>query len=82
MLSRFSRVRLCGTPWTAACQAPLSMGILQARTLEWVPYPSPGDLPHPGIEPSSHRSPALAGRFCTTSATWEAFRGRGVQFTP
>ena len=31
-------------------------GILQARTLEWVPFPSPGDLPNPGIEP---RSPAL-----------------------
>ena len=37
-------------------QAPLSMGILQARILEWVPCPPPGDLPNPGIEP---RSPAL-----------------------
>ena len=75
MLCRFSHVRLCGTPWTVARQAALSMGILQARTLEWVPCPSPGDLPNPGIEPSSLRSPALAGRFCTTSATWEAFQG-------
>ena len=63
---------LCGTPWTVARQAPLSMGILQARTLEWVPCPSPGDLPNPGIEPSSLRSPALAGRFFTTYVTWEA----------
>ena len=31
-----SRVRLLATPWTVACQAPLSMGILQARILEWV----------------------------------------------
>ena len=31
-----SRVRLFGTPWIVACQAPLSMGILQARILEWV----------------------------------------------
>ena len=34
--SLFSHVRLCATPWTAACQAPLSMGILQARVLDWV----------------------------------------------
>ena len=41
------------TPWTVAHQAPLSMGILQARILEWVAFPSPGDLPNPGIEPTS-----------------------------
>ena len=55
LLSRFSRVQLRVTPWAAACQAPLSMGILQAR-MEWVPMPSSRDLPNPGIEP---RSPAL-----------------------
>ena len=38
-------------------------GILQARILEWLPFPSPGDLPNPGTEPMS---PALAGRFFTT----------------
>ena len=43
------------TPWTVACQAPLSMGILQARILE-LPFPSPGDLSDSGIEPTS---PAL-----------------------
>ena len=37
-------------------------GILQARTLEWLPLPSPGDPPDPGIEP---KSPALAGEFFT-----------------
>ena len=37
-----------------------------------LPCPPPGDLPDPGIEPTSLRSPALAGRFFTTSATWEA----------
>ena len=50
--------KLCPTvcnPWTVAHQAFLSTGILQARILEWV-FPSPGYLPHPGIEP---RSPAL-----------------------
>ena len=36
LLSHFSRVRLCVTPWTAAHQAPPVPGILQARTLEWV----------------------------------------------
>ena len=36
MLNCFSHVQLCVTQWTAACQAPLSVGILQARMLEWV----------------------------------------------
>ena len=47
-------------------------GILQARTLEWVAIPSPGDLLDPGIKPSALVSPALAGGFFTTRATWEA----------
>ena len=46
-------------------------GILQAGKLEWV-VTSPGDLPDPGIKPVSLPSPALAGGFFTTSATWEA----------
>jgi len=46
-------------------------GILQARKLEWAAVPLPGDLPRPVIEPVSLTSPALAGRFFTTSATWE-----------
>ena len=71
MLSHFSHVQLFVIPWTVAHQAPLSMGILQARILEWLPCPSPGDLPHPGIKPVSLISPALAGEFFTTSATWE-----------
>ena len=56
------------------CSPPGSSvhGILQARVLEWVACPPPGDLPDPGIEPSSLVSPALAGGFFTTSATWEA----------
>ena len=47
-----SHVRLFVTPWTAACQAPLSMEFSRSGEL----FPSPADLPHPGIEP---RSPAL-----------------------
>ena len=45
-------------------------GILQARILE--PFPAPGELLNPGIEPASLGSPKLAGGFFTTSATWEA----------
>ena len=44
--------------------------ILQARKVEWVACPSPGDLPDPGVEPLSLVSPELAGEFFTTSATW------------
>ena len=52
-----SRVQLFATPWTAACQTPLSVGLLQARILECaLPCPPPGDLPNLGIEP---RSPTL-----------------------
>ena len=47
-------------------------GILQARILDWVAMPPPGDLPDPGIEPASLMSPSLSGRFSTTIATWES----------
>ena len=48
-----TRVRLFVTPWTIARLAPLSLGILQARILEWVAIPPPGDLSCPGIKPRS-----------------------------
>ena len=50
------------TPWTVACQAPLSMGFSRQEYGSGLPFPSPGDLPDPGIEPAS---PALAGGFLT-----------------
>ena len=55
------------------CSPPGSSvrGILQARILEWVACPLPGDLPDPRIKPESLMSPALVGGFFTTSATWE-----------
>ena len=53
-------------------QAPQSMGFSRQEYWSGLPCPPPGDLPHPGIEPTSLMSPALAGRFFTTSATWEA----------
>ena len=72
LLSRFNHVRLFATPWTVACQAPLSMGFSRQEHWSGLPCPPPGNLPNPGIEPSSLMSPALVGRFFTTSATWEA----------
>ena len=55
-----------------ACQAPLSMGFSRQEYWTGFPCPPPGDLPNPGIEPRSLMSPALVGRFFTTSPTWEA----------
>ena len=51
-----SRVRLFVTPWMVAYQAPQSMEFSRQEYWSGLPFPSPGDLPNPGIEP---RSPAL-----------------------
>ena len=51
-----SHVRLFVTPWTAAHQAPPSLGFSRQEYWSGLPFPSPGDLPDPGIE---SRSPAL-----------------------
>ena len=51
---------------TAACQAPLSMGFPRQEYWSGLPFPSPGDLSDPGIEPTSPVSSAVAGRFFTT----------------
>ena len=75
MLSRFSHVWLFATLWTIACQGPLSMGFSRQKYWIELPCPPSGGLPDPGIEPVSLMSPALAGRFFTTSATWEALSG-------
>ena len=55
-----------------ACQAPLSMGFSVQECWSGLPCPPPRDLPNLRIKPESLMSPALAGRFFTTSATWEA----------
>ena len=52
----FSQVQLFATTWTAAHQAPLSMGFSRQEYWSGLPFPPPGDLPHPGNEPTS---PAL-----------------------
>ena len=51
------------TPWTVAHQVPLSMGLSEKEYWSGLPFPPPGDLPDPGIEPES---PGLAGGFFTT----------------
>ena len=74
--------------WIAARQAPLSIGLFQQEYWNGLPFPSPGDLPDPGIEPESTGSPALkadclplshwgstsAGEGCLTRTSW----GRGA----
>ena len=48
-----SRVRLFATPWTVAYQGPPSMGFSRQECWSGLPFPSPGDLPDPGIESGS-----------------------------
>ena len=60
------------TPWTVACQAPLSMRFSRQEYWSGLPFPSPVYLSDPRIEPTSLMFPALAGKFFTSSATWEA----------
>ena len=61
-----SCVHLFVTPWTAAHQAPLSMGFSRQEYWSRLPFLPPADLPNPGIEPESSASPALASGFFTT----------------
>ena len=60
-----SGVQLFAIPWTAARQAPLSMGFPRQQYWSGLPCPPPGDPPDPGTEPSSLASLALAGGFFT-----------------
>ena len=70
VLSHVSHIWLHVTPWTVAHQAPLSMGLSRQECWSGMPCPPPGHLPNSGIEPTSLMSPALAGKFFATSATW------------
>ena len=53
LLSHFSRVQLWATLWTVACQAPLSMGFPRQEYWSGLSFPFPGDIPNPGIKPTS-----------------------------
>ena len=57
-------------------QAALSLGFSRQEHWSGLPCPPPGDLPNPEMEPASLMSPALAGGFFATSATWEAPQGK------
>ena len=52
-MKSLSRVRLFATPWTVTYQAPPSMGFSRQEYWSGLPFPSPGHLPDPGIEPGS-----------------------------
>ena len=68
LLSHFSGVQLFVTSWTVAHQVPLSMKFPRQEYWSGLPFPPPGNLPDPGIEPGSLTSFASAGRSFTTSA--------------
>ena len=73
-LTSCSVAQLCLTavPWTVACQTSLSIEVSRQEYWSRLPLHTPGDLPNPGIEPTAFGPSALAGRFFTASATWEA----------
>ena len=54
-----SSVQLFVTPWTVACQTPLSIEFFRQEYRSGLPFPTPGALPNPGIEPASLVSPVL-----------------------
>ena len=74
------RVRRCATPQAVALQAPPSTGFSRQEHWSELPFPPPGDLPHPGIELRSSASPALAGGFFTAEPSgrpqWMAMFGK------
>ena len=85
-----SHIRLFATPWTVAYQAPLFMGFSRQEYWSGLPFPSPGDLPDPGIEPGS---PALQAdtllseppgkpRDLQTSSPWASSKLKGQFSTP
>ena len=69
MMNPYNCVQLFAT---VACQFPLSRGFSKQEYWSGLPCPHAGDLPDPQVKPTSLTSPALAGGFFTTSATWEA----------
>ena len=68
-----SHVQLIVAQWTVAHQTPLCLESPGQEYWSGLPLPIPGDLSDPGIEPASLGSPASAGGFLTTNATWEGF---------
>ena len=73
VLSCFNCIQLSATPWTAARQAPLSMGFSRQEYWSGLLLPLPGHLPDPGIAPESLVPSALAGGFFTTEPQGKSF---------
>ena len=71
-----SRVRLFATLRTVVSQTPLSTGFSRQEYWSGLPFPPPGDLPEPGIEPVSPVAPALVGGFFTTVPPGKPINGR------
>ena len=67
-----THVQLFAALWTVTRQALLTIKFSRDKYWSGFPFPSPVDLPNPGIKPTSLMFPALTGRFFTTSPTWEA----------
>ena len=72
IVKSLSRVRLFATLWTVAYQASLSMGFSRQEYWSGLPFPSPGDLPDPGIEP---RSPTLEADALTSEPPGKQLSG-------
>ena len=75
-----SGVRLFAAPQTVAHEAPMSMGFSRQEYWNGLPFPPQGDLPDPGMEPTSPLSPALAGRFFTTVSPGNLKKDRWFSF--
>ena len=72
VLNCFIHVQLFVILWTVTCQAPLYVGFSRQEYWNGLLCPTPGYFPNLGIKPAYLLSPALAGGFFPTSATWEA----------
>ena len=70
-----NRIRLFATPWTVTYEAPLSMGFSRQEYWSGLPFPSPGDLPDPGIELGS---PALQADALTSEPPGKQFYKVGI----
>ena len=74
-MTSLSRVQLFVTPWIVAYQAPPSMGFSRQEYWRGLPFPSPGGLPDPGIEP---RSPALQADALPSEPPGKPLLGKGA----
>ena len=82
-MKSLSRVRLFVTPWTVAHQIPLSMGFSRQEYWSGLPFPSPGDLPDPGIEPRSPtlQADALTSEPCNSVLRQESWTNPRARFS-